>query len=173
MSGPVVTEVIRLRTSADVPALVRVLAEQQPRTGYPFRWPLPYPVEQFVVRGYEERAWVAEVDGAVVGHVIVGSVEEDLMEQFGAATGATALAMVSVLFVATSTRGTGVGGRLLDTAVTWARGQGRTPVLDVLPTHDVALAVYRHRGWTEVARVRPAWLPDEAPSVVLMALLPG
>ena len=99
-----------------------VLAEQQPTSRYPFRWPLPFPVEQFIVREAEKASWVAEIDDRPVGHVSVGRPRGDLAEsEFLRITGRTDVATVSVLFVATSTQGSGVGGRLLDTAVAWAR----------------------------------------------------
>lgn len=152
--------------------LAALLAEQQPGSSYPFRWPLPLPVERFLVREDEQAAGVAEVDGAVVGHVAAGSApgtgEPDAT--FRTATGCTDPALVSVLFTGTRVRDTGVGGRLLDTAVAWARAHGRAPVLDVVQRHGNALAVYRHRGWTEIGRFRCDWLPEDEPDVVLMTL---
>ncbi len=148
------------------------LAEQQPSSRYPFRWPLPYPVEDFLVRSHEEAAWVARVDGRAVGHVSIGRVEGDVAVPFTTATGRPAeeLAIISVLFVALETLGSGIGGRLLDTAVDWARQHGRLPVLDVVPSHGAALAVYRHRGWEVVGELRPAWLPAGEESMLLMVL---
>lgn len=163
---------IRLREAADLPRLVEILAAQQPASRYPFRWPLPFPVEQFVVRGHEEAGWVALVEGRVAGHVSVGRVEGELAGAFvfGAGLPAERLALVSVLFVSPDEQGTGVGGRLLDTAVAWARDSDRLPVLDVVPSHGTALAVYRHRGWQEMGAARPAWLPDDEESLLLMQL---
>lgn len=162
---------IRARLPADLPVLATLLAEQQPTSRYPYRWPLPFPVEQFLVRPYEQVAWVAETGGALAGHVMVGSVDPG-DDTFRQATRCAEPALVSVLFTATRTRGTGVGGLLLDTAVGWAREHGRVPVLDVLPAHSTALAVYRRRGWVEIGRMRFDWLPDDEPDVLLMALPP-
>ena len=50
---------IRLRDDGDRDALVRLLCEQQPVSGYPVRWPLPGPVEGFIFRDRDEIAWVA------------------------------------------------------------------------------------------------------------------
>ncbi len=44
------------------------------------------------------------------------------------------------------------------------------PVLDVVPKHRGAMNFYRHLGWIDVGRLRPAWLPDDHDDVVLMAL---
>jgi GNAT superfamily N-acetyltransferase len=164
---------VRARGPEDVPALVQVLTEQQPGSGYPLRWPLPFPVERFIVRSYEEMAWVAERDGHLLGHVLVGRVDDDETAAIiTAKTGEAELAIVSVLFVAQTARGQGIGKLLLDTAVTWAREHGRMPVLDVVPKHREALQFYRHLGWSEVGCIRPEWLPEDHDDVVLMALRP-
>ena len=130
--------VVRERRDDDVPALAVVLAEQQSTSRYPVRWPLPIPVEDFLVRPGEERAWVAELDGRVVGHVAVYTLDGDLREPFVAAIGTEDLAELAVLFVAADVIGTGVGGRLHDTAVDWIVATGRQPVLDVVPVHDAS-----------------------------------
>lgn len=161
--------VVRPRLEADVAVLAQVLADQQSGSQYPVRWPLPIPVEEFLVRPGEERAWVAELDGRVVGHVAVHSLGDGLREPFVAALGTADLAELAVLFVAADVVGTGVGGRLHDTAVDWIIASGRQPVLDVVPVHARALEVYRHRGWREVGEVRPVWLAEDFPTLVLMA----
>ncbi len=161
---------IRERRAEDIPALAVVLAEQQAGTQYPVRWPLPFPVEDFLVRPGEERAWVAELDGRVVGHVAVYALAGDLRESFVAAIGSEELAELAVLFVGSDVIGTGIGGRLHDTAVEWIVASGRQPVLDVVPVHERAVEVYRHRGWQVVGEVQPAWLAADFPTLVLMTL---
>ncbi len=164
--------VIRERRPDDVPALGVVLAEQQPTSQYPVQWPLDIPVEDFLVRPGEERAWVAELDGRVVGHVAVYALAGGLRGSFVAAIGTEDLAELAVLFVAADVIGTGVGGRLHDTAVDWIVGSGRQPVLDVVPVHARAVEVYRHRGWEVVGEVRPVWLAEDFPTLTLMTLSP-
>lgn len=163
---------IEPRATGDLPALVEVLAEQQPASRYPFRWPLPFPVEDFLVREHEEASWVARAAGRPIGHVSVSRVAGDMTVPFEEATGCPAadLALVTVLFVATGAQGSGVGGRLLDTAVAWARERARLPVLDVVQAHGRALGVYRHRGWEVVGEMHPAWLPPEEQPLLLMRL---
>jgi len=164
---------IRPRRDIDVPVLADLLTEQQPASRYPYRWPLPFPVEAFLVRDHEQAAWVAELDGTAVGHVMVGSVESELSaEEFRGRTGCAEPAVVSAMFVDAAVRGRGVGGLLLDTAVAWARERGRVPVLDVVPLPDTALEFYRHRGWVEIARRRVDWLPTDHPHVLSLALPP-
>jgi len=50
---------IRPRRDDDVAVLADLLIEQQPVSRYPYRWPLPFPVEDFLVRDGEQAAWVA------------------------------------------------------------------------------------------------------------------
>ena len=46
-----------------------VLLAQQPTSRYPFRNPLPIPVEQFLHEEDAYGAWTAELDGRPMGHV--------------------------------------------------------------------------------------------------------
>ena len=165
--------VIRERRDDDLPALARILTEQQPTSHYPVQWPLDIPIEDFLVRPGEERAWVAELDARVVGHVAVHTLGDELRGSFVAATGTEALAELAVLFVGADVIGTGIGGRLHDTAVDWIVASGRQPVLDVVPVHHQAVEVYRHRGWQEVGQVRLDWLPASSSPLLLMILPPG
>jgi len=155
---------------------VSILQAQQQDTGYPVRWPLPFPVEDFLVRAAELAVWVASDDEVVVGHVALTDVAPGWEAQ-GWTTGtglpASALAAVSVLFVDPTTAGRGVGSALLRTAVDHARSLGRTPVLDVVSESTRAVALYARHGWRVVGRARPPWLPRERNPLLLMALLDG
>lgn len=161
---------LRHRTADDLHVLVEVLARQQSTSSYPLRWPLPFPVEQFLVRRHERAAWVAEVDGRLVGHVSVIALDSELGPAFVEAVGTDRLAMVAVLFVGLDTLGLGVGARLHDAAVAWIREAGLSPVLDVVPSHDRAVQFYLRRGWREIGSARPGWLPADKPPLTLMAL---
>jgi len=181
---------IRPRAAADLPALGRVLEQQQPHTGYPHSWPLRYPVEQFIARRGELGAWVATLDDdpAPIGHVSVTApatgansgadhrVEASPeVEGWVAGTGLPVeqLAAVSVLYVDHTVSGRGVGGALLDTAVGFIRSSGRTPVLDVVQETTRAVRLYRRSGWQVVGEARPWWLPADHLPVLLMALPDG
>jgi ribosomal protein S18 acetylase RimI-like enzyme len=167
------TVTIRPRTADDVPALAGILEAQQPHTGYPVRWPLPFPVERFIVRTTELAGWVATDAGVVVGHVALTDVAPGWEEDgWTAGTGlpASALAAVAVLFVDPGMAGRGVGSALLDTAVARARTLGRTPVLDVVSESTRAVSLYRRHGWQVVGQARPPWLPVHRDPLLLMAL---
>jgi GNAT superfamily N-acetyltransferase len=169
---------IRERVPGDLRSLARVLEEQQPHTGYPQRWPLPYPVEDFLARRGELGAWVATLDDnpTPVGHVSVttaGSGPEVDGWVAGAGRPAEELAAVSVLFVDHRVSGRGVGGALLDAAVTFIRGSGRAPVLDVVQETANAVRLYARLGWQVVGVARPWWLPTDHLPVLLMVLPDG
>jgi ribosomal protein S18 acetylase RimI-like enzyme len=164
---------IRPRADDDLTLLADVLAAQHPYSGYPQRWPLPFPVEDFIRRDGEDAAWVALLGAELVGHVSVCRVapgmESDLWTA-GTGRAADDLAAVSVLFVSHTVRGRGVGSALLATAVEAVRASGRTPVLDVVQETTAAVELYRRSGWRVVGEGRPSWLPEDHLPVLFMAL---
>lgn len=177
---------IRPRRPDDVPVLCEVLAGQQAASGYPIRWPLPFPTEQFVERPNELGAWVAEVGGAVVGHVsvqrvvvgvgLLGQADQGPDPLWAAALGCAVddLAAVTALFVARDTQGTRVGGLLLGRAVAEIRSRGLRPCLDVQARSRRVRAMYAHLGWEEVGAFRPDWLPaGEEDEIALVLREPG
>lgn len=164
---------VRARTAADLEPLAAILAAQQPVSGYPQRWPLPFPVERFLARAGELGAWVAELDGALVGHVSVTTTDAGVETDgwvSGTGRAADQLAAVSVLFVDHTVAGRGVGTALLDRAVAFIRASGRQPVLDVVQETDNAVRLYQRHGWKVVGEARPWWLPDDLLPVLLMVL---
>ena len=170
---------VRPRVAADIPTLAAALLEQQATTRYPFRNPLPIPVEQFLHADDAVAAWTAEVDGQPVGHVcrvgpVAGFPEAEAMNAACTAAhgcGVGELAWVSTLFVGLAGRGLGIGGLLHDAVVRDIRAAGLRPCLEVLPVHAAALSIYRARGWREVATVRPQWLVAAGGVEVLVMVL--
>jgi GNAT superfamily N-acetyltransferase len=163
---------IRPRRSDDVPLLADVLMAQQRLTRYPFRDPLPVPVEQFLHADDALAAWTAEVAGRPAGHVCRvrsprGPDAEAMNDACALAHGCSVdeLGWVSTLFVDPAARGLGLGRALVDTVVDDMRTGGLRPCLEVLPVHSAALALYESSGWQEVLRLRPEWLRDAAGDV--------
>lgn len=164
---------IRDRRPDDLPALEQLLGAQQSTSGYPHRWPLPFPIEEFLVRPGQLGAWVAEVDGVVAGHVAATDPAGNWMaDEWRRITGRPGeeLGEVSILFVGLDHGGVGIGGALLDHAVAVIRSLGREPVLDVVDEFSSAGQFYRRRGWTTIGYGRPPWLEDELPPVAYLVL---
>ncbi|GAA1506891.1 GNAT family N-acetyltransferase [Nocardioides humi] len=173
---------VRRRRTADLPVLAEVLLAQQSSSRYPFRDPLPVPVEQFLHADDALSAWTAELAGRPVGHVCrtgpaggfpgAAALNAACTAAHGCEVGD--LGWVSTLFVGVEARGRGLGRLLLDVVVADIRAAGRHPCLEVLPVHPAALTLYRREGWSEVLRLRPDWLRDAVgdagPDVVVMVL---
>lgn len=168
------------RRPEDLPALSAALIEQQPETRYPFRSPLPIPVEDFLHAHDAVRAWTAELDGRPAGHVCRtgpahGFPDAELLNEVCASDyrcEVDELTWINSLFVAARARGNGAGRRLLATAVEDARTGGARPCLEVLPVHPAAIGLYLADGWQVVHRFRPHWLHapagEGAPDVHVM-----
>lgn len=168
---------LRRRREDDLPALLAILKEQQPHTGYPQSG---FEVtEEFIVRHYELVSLVAEAGGEPVGHVSVqeaAHVHHDhtgetlAAWEAGHARPAAELGVISALFIANSVRGRGVGVRLLDAAAEWCTDHGLGPCLDIVPNRSNALDIYRARGWCTVAEVDTWWRQPGSPLVHVMVL---
>jgi ribosomal protein S18 acetylase RimI-like enzyme len=144
---------IRPRRPADLPALVAALGDTHRTSAYPVTWPKD-PAAWLTPNGMLG-AWVAEVDGVVVGHVALGEAKERTVGTWAATTSrplATA-AEVTRLFVTRAARGRSLGRRLLATAGTHARASGRALVLGVLRESRAAIAMYERLGWLRLSAV--------------------
>lgn len=166
---------VRPRSDDDFPTLIDILGRQQAETQYPFHWPPRHSGSAvgFLRRSSELSAWVAELDGTVAGHVALQSVaDDDLGRLWAAAHGVPVgrLRCISVLYADRRLPRRGIGSALLAAATERALADGGAPVLDVVAGHVEALNLYRSRGWEEVGRFRPDWLPDTEEPVHLMIL---
>lgn len=101
-------------------------------------------------------AWVAEVDGIVVGHVALNpssSPEVIELAREGVGCAADQLAVVARMLVEPSARRRGVGAALLETAADAARRRGRWPILDVASHFAAAIGLYESCGWLPIGTV--------------------
>lgn len=166
---------IRPRDESDLDACVRVLAEVHRRDGYPLNWPAR--PEAWVAQAASLGAWVAELDGRLIGHVGLSRGGEGDMapglwsDRNGVAPERTAV--LSRLFVAPGARGHGVGAHLVGRAVREARRRGLHPVLDVVASDTAAAALYERLGWERLATVEQRWSPHRTVTVHCYAAAPA
>ncbi len=139
---------IRARTEDDL-GQCEVLAEALHKVdGYPGRRPAD--MRGFLAPPKELAAWVAEADGAVVGHVgLHASCTPATTGVLRQAMGLEddQLGVVARLFVSPAVRRQGIGRRLLRTATEEARSRGLVPVLEVVTWLQPAVSMYEALGW--------------------------
>jgi GNAT superfamily N-acetyltransferase len=145
---------IRPRAGDDMDALVELAATVQVADGYPGRRPLD--LAAFLAASDAMGAWVAERQGAIVGHVALHRTSLPVvMERAAAHLGrpASELAVVARLIVDPGSRRAGVGRALLTAAADEARRRGRHPILDVVTAYDAAVRLYEACGWHSTGEV--------------------
>jgi GNAT superfamily N-acetyltransferase len=147
---------------------VRALEEVHAADGYPFHWPAD-PAAWLTPRGLLG-AWVAELEGEVVGHAVLCAVSDRTAAATWLAFGLAAneLGEISRLFVSARRRGRGVGAALLHAVTAETRARGLLPVLDVLETNRDAIALYRRLGWQLVGSVPATWAETGAGHPLLL-----
>ncbi len=99
------------------------------------------PLARFATGGSpRERLWIAEWQGRIVGCIAIVAASPDV-------------AQLRWFLVDPSARGQGLGGRLLDEAVAFARGQGyRSIVLWTVSALVAAARLYAARGFVRTER---------------------
>ena len=154
---------VRRRDASDLAACVRVLADVHSSNGYPVNW--PDRPDDWLTQPGQLAAWVAEVNGRVVGHVgLSRSGAGDLAAVLCSRQEGVPLdgiAVVSRLFVSPTARGCGIGAMLLATAVGDARERTLRPVLDVLASDTSAVALYERLGWRRLGTIDQEWGPAQ------------
>lgn len=138
---------VRGRSDDDLDRCVEIARAVRQLDGYPPY--LPGDLRSFIVSS-AIGAWVAELDGEVVGHVALHRRSSPpVMALASAATGQPPgrLGVVARLAVAPETRRRGVGGALLAAAASAAVRRGLSPVLDVAKQFGAAVSLYGRCGW--------------------------
>jgi GNAT superfamily N-acetyltransferase len=154
---------LRPRTDDDLDACELLAREVHDIDGYPPRF--AEDLRRFVSVPGALAAWVAEWDGAIVGHVALQPTSSPaVMLLAGEATGRApkGLGVVARLLVAPAHRRKGLGSTLLGVAAQAAHAQGRWPILDVATHFDAAIALYDGAGWIRAGRV-DVHFPDAEP----------
>ncbi|MEV0532597.1 GNAT family N-acetyltransferase [Kitasatospora sp. NPDC050463] len=158
---------IRRRRASDLDACVEVLAAVHADDGYPVNWP-----EQpgdWLTQPSLLAAWVAALDGHVVGHIaLTRSGPDDAAPALWSLREGTSVedtAVISRLFVSPAARGHGIGARLMASAVREAEERALHPVLDVLASDTPAAALYERLGWSRLGSVDQRWSPTRTVTV--------
>jgi GNAT superfamily N-acetyltransferase len=156
----------RARTDADLAACAELLRAVHTRDGYPLY--LPADPAGWLSPPTLRAAWVAELDGRVVGHAALcrPSAGDEAPGRW-AATGTPERpgrrgdvadpVVVSRLFVSPAARGLGIGAALLDHVRGEAVAAGLHAVLDVLSTDTGAVALYERLGWRHLGDAEQRW----------------
>lgn len=152
--------IIRPRSEADGAALEAVAEATHQLDGYPKY--LPEDLRSFILDANALRAWVAECDGEITGHVALHprSIPE-VMKLAVSATGLNEdqLVVLARLLVSPAARRRGIGRALVAHATLEARRLGLRAVLDVVDEHQDAVALYERLNWARAGTVN--WkLPD-------------
>lgn len=142
---------VRPRRPEDLERCVALLREVRDADGYPTVWPAD-PAGWLAGR-HSLGAWVAEADGALLGHVaLLGTDASGAHQRWREALDLPAerLAVVSRRFVSPRARGQGIGDTLLRRAEAHAEDGELGLVLDVAAHNEDAIAFYERRGWRRV-----------------------
>ena len=149
------TAIIRPRDDKDMPQLGDLLKRVHDRDGYPVEGvadPIAWLVSDRLLG-----AWVADLAGKVVGHVILTlASESDDSARIWMSTSSDSLESIAVLgrlFVDAAARGQGLGRKLAMTATRQAETLGKRAVLDVMAKDKTAIRTYENLGWRRLASI--------------------
>ncbi|HEX3589916.1 MAG TPA: GNAT family N-acetyltransferase [Pseudonocardiaceae bacterium] len=150
MTAPLPAVLVRPRRPEDLPDCVSVIADTHRTSAYPVNWPKD-PSGWLTPSGLLD-AWVAEVDGRIVGHSVLGTGRERTVRLWSERTGLppTAAGEIKRLCVASGARERSIGSLLLAATAKAAVERGLHPVLGVLESSVDAIALYERLGWTHV-----------------------
>lgn len=146
-----VNTTIRVRADNDLPACAHALVQVHASDGYPVEG-VADPVAWLTPPGLLS-SWVAEVDGAVVGHVSVSEPRgEDAVTKWieQASVTEAEVAVLGRLFVLSQARGHSLGEGLTRAAMAHGYEVGRRLVLDVMKKDRAATRLYERLGWRRI-----------------------
>jgi ribosomal-protein-alanine N-acetyltransferase len=143
--------IIRPRAESDLDALVSMLAESHRTDRYPVM------AEHVTAAWLTEKgspAWVAELDGVVVGHAAVAGTPAEPLE-------------LARLVVSSAARGAGVAAALLDVVELHAASVGSSLFLEVVEHNSAAIRLYERRGWLATSSEQVDWFGPAGPRLVV------
>lgn len=149
---------VRRRRPSDVGACVRLAGLASAKGFHPDSW------RAWLTDPEISHAWVADVQGQILGHVAVTHVGRDATSalRWREVTGrpTAELAGISRLFVRRPARHQGLGTALLGAALAEARAEGRTPVIEAVGSGADEVRLYESHGFRLVAMYQPGERPD-------------
>lgn len=136
-----------------MPGVVALMDLTHRHDGYP-RYRHDWNV--FLASPSETAAWVAELDGEIVGHVAVHQAPDE--PTFALAQQATGrpperLAVLARLMISPRARRRGLARRLIEMATAYADERDLRLVLDVLPETADAIELYERLGWRRLGEL--------------------
>ena len=155
--------IVRRRRDDDLSSCVALATVVHAVDGYPPR--MADDLGAFISSPDAIDAWVAEIDGTIIGHVALHRrTSDEAMMLAARASGrpVSDLAVVARLLVSPPARRAGVARALLATAVHAARARGSRPMLDVAATFTAAIQLYGANGWRRIGTVTREF-PSEGP----------
>lgn len=142
----------RQRTSDDLEACAQALVRVHETDGYPVEG-VADPIAWLTPPGLLA-AWVAELDGAVVGNVCVTRPDiGDAAAHIWAKLDGESLSRIGVLgrlFVLPEARGHALGERLVTSAFAFGLREQLRLVLDVMEKDQAAIRLYERLGWRPI-----------------------
>lgn len=149
--------IIRERTQADLNGCAETLIAVHKSSGYPVRG-IADPIG-FISNPDIIRAWVAEHEGRVVGHVAMAKSKADaedvvLWIEQGHEDD---IASLERLFVHPEAQGLGIAAKMIKTAVDFAATQSMRLVLYNLEKDTIARRMYAKLGWTFYGNFQFRW----------------
>ncbi|MEU1380540.1 GNAT family N-acetyltransferase [Streptomyces albidoflavus] len=143
---------VRPRESRDLAEAATVLTAVHESDGYPVEG-VKDPEAWLSPEGLLA-AWVAELDGHVVGHVAINSPQpgEEVARLWREESGDddSHIGVLARLFVARQARKASVGKLLIEAATAYARDSHRRLVLEVLTKDAAAIRLYERLGWQRI-----------------------
>jgi GNAT superfamily N-acetyltransferase len=133
--GLAMSDTVRARRRDDLEQCARLLRALERSDRYPLVW--PDDIEAWLTPENLVGSWVAELDGAVVGHVALRR--------------AAGHSVVTRLWVAAGARRRGLGSSLCEAACARAAELCLQPSLEVVAGRSAAIALYERGGWTLVS----------------------
>ena len=144
----------RERVDADLDACVRLARMTHELDRYPMF--LPDDLRRFIVVPDALAAWVAELDGEIIGHVALRSHSSAAvltMASEALKMPPDRLGVIARLLVSPRHRRHGIGRSLLELACGDAQARGLWPILDVVTYQHAAIALYDKCGWSRAGQV--------------------